>query len=459
MSGRTRRGSRREFLTTAAWGAAALGTSIPILGCKKAEVDSADHDQPKKAAQKRDTLRIIQWNHFVPAFDKWFNEKYCTEWGAKNDVQVIVDNIGIAALNPAAAAEVSAKKGHDLFGFLWPRPVYEDDVIDHAEIYQECARRYGKANDLAIKSTYNPKTNKYFGFADSFAPDPVNYRKDLFDAVGGTPDTWDDIRKFGKKIKDKTGIPVGIGLSAEIDTAMAMRAVLYSFGASEQDADGDLALDSKQTLEAVRFVKALYKEAMAPDVLAWDSSSNNRAILAGKASTVLNATSVTREAEKSGMPIGEKIWLAKAPKGPARRLGPEHVMSCYCIWNFSPNIEIAKQFLVDYVGAFEDAFVNSGFYNFPCFPTVPNFGDDIKVDSNAKPSDKYAVLADATEWATNVGYPGYTNAAIDDGYSTWVLNTMFAQAATGAISPEEAVKEAHKKYEAIWAKWRERKLM
>ncbi|TMB26903.1 MAG: hypothetical protein E6J62_20070, partial [Deltaproteobacteria bacterium] len=29
-----------------------------------------------------------------------------------------------------------------------------------------------------------------------------------------------------------------------------------------------------------------------------------------------------------------------------------------------------------------------------------------------QPSDKYAVLADSLDWATNVGYPGYSNAAV-----------------------------------------------
>jgi hypothetical protein len=36
---------------------------------------------------------------------------------------------------------------------------------------------------------------------------------------------------------------------------------------------------------------------------------------------------------------------------------------------------------------------------------------------------------------------------------------MFAKAATGAASPEDAVKEAHAKCKAIWQKWRERKLL
>ena len=30
----------------------------------------------------------------------------------------------------------------------------------------------GRPIDLAIKSTYNPKTKKYFAFSPSFTPDP-----------------------------------------------------------------------------------------------------------------------------------------------------------------------------------------------------------------------------------------------------------------------------------------------
>jgi multiple sugar transport system substrate-binding protein len=75
------------------------------------------------------------------------------------------------------------------------------------------------------------------------------------------------------------------------------------------------------------------------------------------------------------------------------------------------------------------------------------------------PPDKYAVLSDSLDWATNVGYPGHSTAAVDDAYSTWVLNTMFAQAATGALSPEDAVKEADRRCRLIWDKWKERRLI
>ena len=412
------------------------------------------HVRPARAAK---TLRILQWSHFVPAYDKWFNNTYTKEWGKKNDTEVIVDNINLALIESRAAAEVSAQKGHDLVLFLAPPAVYEDQVADMNDVYAECEKRHGKPIDLAVKSTYNPKTKRYFAFSDSFVPDPVNYRTDLWGEIGMRPDTWEDIRVGGKKIKDKTGIPVGIGLSAEIDTAMAMRAIMYSFGAHEQDAEGNLTINSPQTLEALKFVKALFEETETPEVLAWDASSNNRQMLAGRSSLVLNAISVTRTGENNKMPIHEKIGIAKAAKGPVRRMGLEHVMDCYVTWKFSENIDGAKKFLIDYVDNFKQGFQASEFYNFPCFSsTVPDLKQLISNDPKAVPPDKYAVLSDVLDWATNVGYPGYSTAAIADTWQTWLINTMFAQCATGAETPEDALKQADTKMKAIWAKWKDR---
>ncbi|HET9715999.1 MAG TPA: ABC transporter substrate-binding protein [Pseudolabrys sp.] len=439
-----RRGiSRREVIRTAATVGVMAGIS-PVIRAR-----------PAYAAKK--TLKILQWSHFVPAYDQWFNNKYVMEWGEKNDTEVTVDNINLGLIPSRAAAEVSAQKGHDLVLFLSPPSVYEEQVVDLSDVYAECEKKHGKPIDLAVKSTYNPKTKKYFAFSDSFVPDPVNYRTDLWGQINMKPDTWDDIRNGGKKIKESTGIPVGIGLSAELDTAMAMRAIMYSFGSHEQDAEGKLSIKSNETLEAIKFVKALFEEAETPEVFAWDPSSNNRQILAGRSSLVLNAISVTRTAENNKMPIGAKIALAKAAKGPVRRIGLEHVMNCYAIWKFAENVDGAKKFLIDYVDSFKDAFQASQFYNFPCFnSTVPDLTQLISNDPKAEPPDKYAVLSDVLDWATNVGYPGYASAAIDETFNTWIINTMFAKAATGAETPENALDQAEKAMKSIWEKWKDR---
>jgi multiple sugar transport system substrate-binding protein len=444
LQGTTAPISRRQFLHTAGSAALAAGVGARII-------------IPGRASAQQKTLKILQWSHFVPGYDKWFNDTYVKEWGAKHNTTVMVDNIGLADINSPAVAEVSAQKGHDLYMFVSPPPVYEDQAIDHRDIYEECERKYGKALDLAIKSTYNPKTKKFYAFADSYVPDPINYRKDLWDAVGTVPDTWEDIRRGGRKIKLLHDKPVGIGLAPEHDTNYAMRAILYSFGASEQDAEGNPILKSKETLEAIKFVKALYEETMIAEVLTWDASSNNRFMLSEQGSLAVNPISITRTAENQKLPVAGNLWLAKAAQGPVRRLGPYAVMDFYVIWKFADNIDGAKQFLVDYIGNFRQGFLASEFYNFPCFPqTVPDLKTLVARDDKANPPEKYKVLEDAPDWVTNVGYPGYANAAIDEIFNTWVIPTMFAQAATGKLSPEDALNQADAQVQRIFQKWRER---
>ena len=445
MSKKTRGGlTRRDFAKLTGAGALATGVGANFLF-------------PERAAAQQKTLKIVQWSHFVPAYDKWFDNTWTKQWGEKNNTNVVVDHIAIGEINARAAAEVAAKKGHDLFMFLSPPAAYEKQVIDHAEIYQELEKKHGKAIDLAIKSTLNPKTKKYFAFSDSYVPDPGDYRKDLFEKVGmpNGPDTWDDLLKAGKKIKDQFGNPVGIGLSQELDTNMAMRALLWSFGGAEQTPDGKPALKSKQTIDAVKFMRQLYKDCETPEVFTWDPSSNNRGILAGKLSYVANAISVTRTAEKDNPEMSKNIQIAQALKGPAKRLAAEHVMDCYAIWDFAENKDGAKKFLIDYIGAFNEAFKASEFYNFPCFPsTVPDLKAQIANDPKGVPPDKYKVLGNVLDWATNVGYPGYATAAIDEVFNTFVIPTMFAKAARDEMSPEDAVEAADKEVRRIFDKWK-----
>ena len=412
---------------------------------------------PERAQAQQKTLKILQWSHFVPAWDTWFNNTYTKEWGKKNDTNVVVDNINLTELKTRAASEISAKKGHDLFMLLSPPAAYEKQVIDMTNVYKEVEKKHGKKIDLAHKSTYNPKTKKYFAFSDAYTPDPGNWHKDWWTEAGypNGPDTYDDLRAGAKKIRDKNGHPCGLGLSQELDTSMAMRALLWSFGGAEQDEHGNVTINSKQTIEALKFMKALYQESETPEVFTWTPPDNNKAMLAGRVSYVANAISITRTAERDHMPIDSKIMISPALKGPVRRIAAEHVMNCHVIWEFAENKEGAQKFLIDYMDHFHEGFVAGQFYNFPCFPkTVPDLKKEIANDPRANPTDKYKVLGNVLEWATNVGYPGYATAAIDEAFTTWAIPTMFAKVARGDETPENAAKAAEVEYKRIFDRWK-----
>ena len=412
---------------------------------------------PSRASTRRKVLRVMQWNHFVPAFDEWFNKTFIREWGLRNDTEVIVTNVGMTAIESRAAAEIKRGQGHDLCMFLSPPASYEDHVIDHKEIYAECERRFGKPLEIALKSTFNPVTGKYFGFSDSYVPDPVNYRKDLWDEVGVAPASWEAIRQGGRKIKEARGIPVGIGMARELDSSMAMRSILAAFGAGEQNAEGRPNLKSKATLEALKYAKALYDETMTDEIFSWDASSNNRLMLAGKGSLTLNAISVTRTGENEKIAVADKIHLMQPAAGPVAQLGVMHLMNAYVIWKFAKNIEGAKRFLVDLTAESRSAFRASQFYNFPTYPQlVPDMQALIAQDTKATPADKYQVFRDAARWTINVGYPGYSNAAIDESFNTWLIPNMFADVASGKLRPEAAMDQYGGELQRIFEKWRAR---
>ena len=433
--------SRRRFLKTAGATALAAGAGPAVIIPGRA--------QPK-------TLKILQWKRFIAGYDAWFNSSYVKEWGEKHDTQVIVDYIGMNDLKSQAEAEIAAQRGHDLFCFVGSPPgVYEAQTLDHRELYEECERHHGKAIDLAVKSTYNPKTQRFFAFCPEYFPTSVSYRKDLWDAVGMLPNTWENVSLGGRKIKFLHGHPVAISLGNDVDSNQTLRALLYSFGATVQDADSRPVLSSNATLEALKFFKSLFEQAMTEKMLTWDNISNNRFMLSGEGSLTWNATTITRTGENKRMPVTDQIWLAKTPQGPIHRLTPVNGVETFVIWKFARNIKRAMQFAVDYIKNYRAVFLPHEFVAFPSFPqTVPDLAQLLANDAKANPTGKYQVLEDAANWNTNFGYPGYTNAAIDEIHTSGLIPMMFASAATGKMTPEEALTQADQEVRKIFDKWR-----
>src|SRR5260370_40716368 len=66
---------------------------------------------PERAAAEQQTLTILQWSHFVPAYDTWFDETFCKQWGQRQDSNVIIDHINLVDLAAKTASAASARKG------------------------------------------------------------------------------------------------------------------------------------------------------------------------------------------------------------------------------------------------------------------------------------------------------------------------------------------------------------
>jgi multiple sugar transport system substrate-binding protein len=444
--------SRRDLLKKAGVGAAAVaaagaGAPYSFAGPLK-----------YKGRWLSGNLSLITWVHFVPSYDQWL-DPWAQQWGQQNDVQVTLEHINNTLLDTRAAAEVAAQQGHDLFFNLHPMAAYEDQVINHASIIQEVQRKKGAYMPIAKASTYNPKTKKYFAVSDSYVPDPVIWRHDLWNGVGEAPYTWDHVRKAAPKLK-AIGHPIGIGQSQnDLDSNMALFAFLMCFGSFLQTDANRPDLNTKKTVAAVKFMADIYNTGEDPAIFAWNPSSNNDYLYSGVGSLILNAISATRRPEALNLPFSKDLWIWPIPSGPNGRLGLEHLMGCWSIWKFAQNKDNAHKFLVDLLLAGKQATIQSQLYNFPTFTNTLPFPQIRKVAAadTHPPKGKYTILTTIAEKYThNIGYPGTTNAAVDEVFSTFLIPQMFAQVSQGKMSAEDSVASIKSQVNTIYAKWKAR---
>ncbi len=460
--------SRRDFVKKAGVGAAGLAIGSSVLDLNKVFAQTSG----------RRTLRLLQWSHFVPRYDKWF-DPYAKAWGEKHNVDVTVDHISLSDLRSTFAAEIVAGRGHDLIEFINPPSDFEPSVLDLTDVNKEAEKKFGKQVPVATRSSYNPDTRKYYGFCHGWTIDPGDYRKSLWEKVGKPegPKTWEELLVYAAKIKKQLGVQNGIGLSQELDTNMAGRALLWSFDTGTQDEYERVILDNKRTVEAVKYMKDLYDKTLTPEVFAWTPASNNQALIAGRASYILNSISAYRSAQKDVPEIAKDVYFSPALKGP-RGTGwaSDHVIYVSVIPKFATaNADLAKQFLLDLVANYDRAVWESELYATPSFfnAPVPHGERGYPLVRGAKhvrdvfhawfDNDPFALpgeakgkllpLKNAEKWSANIGHPGPANPAEGEIFGTFVIPNMFARVAQGKQSAEDSVKQAAAECRKIFAKW------
>jgi multiple sugar transport system substrate-binding protein len=420
---------RRDFIKGAA-GAAALGASFLFAS-------------PVRARQR--TLRIAKWTHFVPEFDRWFEAELAKEWGRQHDTRVVVDSVPVEKINALAAAEVASRKGHDLVNFPWPPAVYHQHVIDHAELYEKVAFKYGNVDRFGHRSTFDPKSKKYFAFCDSWIPATLHFFQDYWAEVNMPlgPVHYYSLRSGGQRIRDKLRIPCGLALAPSLESNVTLHTLLHGFNSRIVDADGKVTIYNARTVEALKYVQALYEDAGNREQLTWGSSGNVSAMLGRKTSCTFNGIGLLRAAEKQDPEVAKKIMLQPPLLGSGGVVAVPHVTNCSAVWSFAQNQEGAKQFLADLISHSQTIYEKSKGCNFPIYQkTLPDLGVRLANDPQADPSWKYQALKDALYWTRNLGHPGYATPAAMEVFNTFVIPRMFMSVLKGKQSPGDAARAA-----------------
>lgn len=424
---------------------------------------------PQEKFPEGTELKILQWSHFVPQYDTWF-DPFAEQWGADNGVDVTVDHVDIAELNPATTAAIDAGEGPTLIELPLAAANFVEGVRDLTDLNMQAQELFGPQADTCTANSYLPANDMWYGFCHGWVPDPGDYDISMWTEAGfpDGPATYDDLLQGGTYIMENLGVPMGLGLSPEIDSNMAMRAIIWSFGGSVQDENECVTINSPEVIDAVNYLVDLYNNTMTEEVFSWTAASNNQGLIAGELSYILNSISAYRTLQGIDQAAADNIGFSEALSGPnGDQHASAHLWYIYIIPNYveeGPELEAAKEFILHLVANYNQATFNSKLYNFPAFEsTVPQlFGDTGWLANDpfgSRPPDKLTVLLTAKDWVTYLGWPGPSNPAIAEVYATNIIPTMMGKAALGELTPEEAVAEAETQINDIFSKWRDRGLV
>jgi ABC-type glycerol-3-phosphate transport system substrate-binding protein len=342
-------------------------------------------------------LSLGLWDHWVPNANG-ATEKLIKEWGEKQKVDVQIDFITSQGnkLLLTTAAEAQAKSGHDIIAMNTFLPArYADQLVPVNAEMDKLIAENGKVNDtveylgkidgkwLAIPATIGSQIKGPCSRID-YMKEYAKIDVQAMYPAGSEPKdkdwTLDTFMKAAEACH-KGGHPFGIGLGTTSDCVDTIGAIFHSFGAVLVDAKGEIVVKNDQVRQALDWYKKLM--AFLPeDVPAWDDSSNNKFLVSGQASMIMNPPSAWAVAKRDAPKVAENCWTHPFPAGPKGRFGP-FLPFFWGIWSFGKNVSAAKDLLMymSTAASAEKMVEASGGYDLPSFEKLTKF----KVWAEAEP--------------------------------------------------------------------------
>ena len=317
LPAQSRKISRRNVLKSAALGSAAALAAPYVRG-----------------AYAAGSLSLGVWDHWVPGANKTLT-KLCDEWGAKNNCEVKIDYITSQGEKDklTAAAEAQAGTGHDIMSHRdWNIRIHAEVLEPLDDVVAGLTKQYGAISPVSeylakIKGTWRGlpttvgsqvkpccsrfdlyKQHAGIDLLDMFPADELKYDKAKIDTWN-----WDTYLTSAQKLF-KAGYPVGLPMGQTSDAVDWVGALFNSFGVVMVDAKDNIKVDSDETRTALEYLKKLMA-VNPPEVYAWDDAGNNRWLISGKGSSIMNPPSAWAVAKRDNPTVAANCWTHGMPRG------------------------------------------------------------------------------------------------------------------------------------------------
>jgi multiple sugar transport system substrate-binding protein len=436
--------TRRSALFGAAGALAATGA-----GAQTALRTRAAQTAPLELQLERGaTLRMLRPVRFVgPDEDVWRNN--AARFTDRTGIPVRVDFVGWEDISQQTAVTANTGAGPDMIiGFNEGPHIYADKLVDMTDVADYLGRKYGGWMNVAQKYGKRHGTDRWLGLPVGGTGGPLVWRKSAVNAAGfqTPPNDHAGFLDLCKKLK-AMGKPAGFALGNAVGDGNAFANwMLWSHNGSLLDEAGQVSINSPNTLAALEYVKELY-QTFIPGTIAWGDISNNRAYAANELWVTSNGVSLyfALKNDPATRAIADDTEHSELPHGRAGVWASAPVTLNGMVFRHSRFPNAAKAFLAFMMEAEQyEPWMNAnlGYWAHPL---------NAYADAAVWTSDpKVGIFKNTMNTRFWSGYKGPISEASATASNEYLLVQMFAKAASGESSPQEAMRDAERRARRIF---------
>ncbi len=433
--------------TGAALGVAALAPEAMAQGMQ-AGIPVANVPAPNQPAEAGATIRVIRPSKFVEADEAVWNENQA-KFIKATGIQVRTDYVGWEDIRAHVAVAARTGAGPDVVaGWAADPHLYADKILDMTELADYLGKKYGGWGPLPERFGKKFGTNQWLSIPMGCGGGAMVYRKSWVNEVGysGIPNELDRFLDLCRKMQ-KSGHPAGFALGNAVGDGNGTATwLLWSHGGFQVDEAGKVTINSRQTIEALKYAAELYK-TFIPGTLSWLDPSNNKAYIAEEVGLTPNGVSVyfVLKSDPKYAKIAEDTQHARLPGAVGTRYPETANVLNAMVFKHTKFPNASKEFIRFMMEAEQyDPWLTKclGYWAHPLLAFDK---------SKAWESDpKILPFRDAQKMPHWIGFKGPISAASGAVDAEYVLVQMFASVCSGQATPQEAAKEAERRITRIY---------
>ncbi|MCB9946620.1 MAG: extracellular solute-binding protein [Rhodospirillaceae bacterium] len=394
------------------------------------------------------SLRVLRWSKFVQGDEDLFLQNVA-KFTEMTGVQVQVDNESWEDVRPKAAVAANVGSGPDIiFGWYDDPHQYPDKLVDLTDLCDYLGGKYGGWFDAA--QTYGMRDGRWIGMPWGASGNCLVYRKSWAEEAGFSewPSDTEGLLEVMRAMS-ANGHPPGFALGNAVgDGNTWTHWALWSHGGKMVDENNTVVLNSPETIAALNYVKQMY-ETFIPGTISWLDPNNNRAFLSGQISLTANGISVFYAAKNSDDPaireMADDIYHANMPIGPVGTHSELHLFTQAMVFNYTQYPNACKEFLRFIMEWDQYQPWQAAAEGYICHPLQAYDENPIwTADVRNTP------YRDCIRNMLYNGYSGSLGYASAAAMADYIVVNMFAEAASGAKSPEDAAADAHRRAERYY---------